>query len=424
MTTQTPRTPATPTTSTTSVTSATPATFDQLERATAGLRPPFAVVDLGALRANAERMAARAGGKPIRLASKSLRCRALIEDVLARPGYRGIMAFTLPEALWLARTTDESLGDILVAYPCADAESLRELAADARAAERIAVMADSVEHLDLIADAAESVGPSGPRVRVCLDLDASLRLLGGRIHLGMRRSPMHDPAAAGALARGVLARPRLRMVGVMSYEGQIAGLADNQPGSPLMRAGVRLMQRLSAQELRIRRAAAVRAVQEVAPLEFVNGGGTGSLESTAAEDAVTELGAGSGLYTPRLFDHYRAFTPQPAAYFALTVVRRPAPRHVTVLGGGWVASGPAGADRLPTPVFPPGLRLIGTEGAGEVQTPLVGDAADGLRLGDRVWFRHAKAGELCERVDRLHLVDGDRIVGEAPTYRGEGHAFL
>ena len=168
----------------------------------------------------------------------------------------------------------------------------------------------------------------------------------------------------------------------------------------------------------------MRAVQEVAPLEFVNGGGTGSLESTSGEAAVTELGAGSGLYAPRLFDHYRAFTPHAAAYFALTVVRRPAPRHVTVLGGGWIASGPAGADRLPTPVFPPGLRLVGTEGAGEVQTPLVGAAADDLRLGDRVWFRHAKAGELCERVDRLHLVEGDRIVGEAPTYRGEGHAFL
>jgi D-serine deaminase-like pyridoxal phosphate-dependent protein len=405
-------------------TSAAPATFDQLQRATAELRPPFAVVDLGALRANAARMAARAGGKPIRLASKSLRCRPLIEDVLRTPGYRGIMAFTVPEALWLARTTDEALGDILVAYPCADAASLRELSADERAAARIAVMADSVEHLDLIDRAAGAAGTDGPRVRVCLDLDASLRLLGGRIHLGMRRSPMHDPASAGALARAVLARPRLRLVGVMSYEGQIAGLGDDQPGSPLMRAGVRLMQRFSSQELRVRRAAAVRAVQEVAPLEFVNGGGTGSLESTSSEDAVTELGAGSGLYAPRLFDHYRAFTPHPAAYFALTVVRRPAPRHVTVLGGGWVASGPAGADRLPTPVFPAGLRLVGTEGAGEVQTPLVGAAADDLRLGDRVWFRHAKAGELCERVDRLHLVEGDRIVGEAPTYRGEGHAFL
>ncbi|MEV4559270.1 amino acid deaminase/aldolase [Kitasatospora sp. NPDC049285] len=396
-------------------------TIEHLHRATAELRPPFAVVDLGALRQNTAQLVRRAAGKPIRLASKSLRCRALIDQTLSVPGFHGVLAFTLPEALWLARTLDEERGDILVGYPCADLATLRELAADEQAAARVAVMADSVEHLDLITAA---IGPDGPPIRVCLDLDASLRMLGGRVHLGMRRSPLHSPEAAAALARAVVDRPRLKLVGVMSYEGQIAGLADNSPGAPLHRAGVRLMQRLSTRELAARRAAAVQAVRRVAPLEFVNGGGTGSLEQTAAEHAVTELAAGSGVYAPTLFDHYRVFTPRPAAFFALTVTRRPAPGIATVLGGGWTASGPAGRDRLPTPVWPTGLRLIAQEGAGEVQTPLTGHAADRLRLGDRVWFRHAKAGELCERVDSLHLVDGGRIVDEVPTYRGEGLAFL
>ncbi len=45
-------------------------------------------------------------------------------------------------------------------------------------------------------------------------------------------------------------------------------------------------------------------------------------------------------------------------------------------------------------------------------------------LGDRVWFRHAKAGELCERVNELHLVRGGAVVDVVPTYRGEGRAFL
>ncbi|GAA4870188.1 amino acid deaminase/aldolase [Kitasatospora terrestris] len=395
--------------------------IEHLRQATAELRPPFAVVDLDALRANADQLVRRSGGKPIRLASKSLRCRALIERTLRVPGFRGVMAFTVPEARWLAGALGEEAGDILVGYPCADPGPLAELAADERAAARVTLMADCVEHLDLLAAAA---GKTGPRLRVCLDLDASLRLLGGRVHLGMRRSPLHAPDTVGALARAVLARPRLHLVGVMAYEGQIAGMADDAPGSPLRRAGVRAMQRASARELAERRAAAVRAVLDVAPLEFVNGGGTGSLESTAAESAVTELAAGSGLYAPVLFDHYRAFTPRPAAYFALTVTRRPAPRHVTVLGGGWIASGPAGPDRLPTPVWPAGLRLLPREGAGEVQTPLLGAAADRLRIGDRVWFRHAKAGELCERIDRLHLVEDGRIVDEVPTYRGEDRAFL
>ncbi|MFE0462469.1 amino acid deaminase/aldolase [Kitasatospora sp. NPDC058965] len=394
---------------------------EHLRRATAELTPPFAVVDLDALHANTTQLVRRAGGKPIRLASKSLRCRGLIERVLRVPGFDGVMAFTVPEAHWLAGALDEELGDILVGYPCADPQALRGLAADERAATRVALMVDSVEHLDLL-DAAAVDG--GPRLRVCLDLDASLRLLGGRVHLGMRRSPLHAPQAAAALARAVLARPKLHLVGVMSYEGQIAGLADNRPDQPLLRNGVRLVQHLSRRELADRRSAAVRAVQALADLEFVNGGGTGSLESTAAEAAVTELAAGSGVYAPVLFDHYRAFSPRPAAHFALTVSRRPAPGMVTVLGGGWIASGPAGADRLPTPVWPSGLRLLPAEGAGEVQTPLVGRAADGLRLGDRVWFRHAKAGELCERVDRLHLVEDGRIVDEVPTYRGEGRTFV
>ena len=156
----------------------------------------------------------------------------------------------------------------------------------------------------------------------------------------------------------------------------------------------------------------------------MNGGGTGSLEGTAAEDAVTEVAGGSGLYGPGLFDSYRRFTPQPAAMFALPVVRRPSERVATVLGGGYLASGPADKARLPIPHLPEGLKLDSQEGAGEVQTPLHGAAAASLAIGDRVYFRHAKAGELCERFDRLYLVDDDRVVGEVPTYRGEGQCFL
>jgi D-serine deaminase-like pyridoxal phosphate-dependent protein len=184
------------------------------------------------------------------------------------------------------------------------------------------------------------------------------------------------------------------------------------------------MQRSSAAELAERRAAIVAAVKEIAQLEFVNGGGTGSIERTAAEDAITEIGAGSGLFLPRLFDGYRDVTGQPAALFALPVVRRPGPGVVTVLGGGYVASGVPGHDRLPQPYLPRNLRYDPQEGAGEVQTPLLGAAADELAVGYRVWFRHAKAGELCEHFGELQLVQGDTVTAAAPTYRGEGRTFL
>jgi D-serine deaminase-like pyridoxal phosphate-dependent protein len=183
------------------------------------------------------------------------------------------------------------------------------------------------------------------------------------------------------------------------------------------------MQAVSGRELAARRAAVVAAVADVAPLEFVNGGGTGSVERTAAEPAVTEVAAGSGLFSPTLFDGYRAFAARPAAFFALPVTRCPAPGTVTVAGGGWVASGPPGRDRLPMPTYPSGLSWLPAEGTGEVQTPLRGPGTAGLRIGDRVWFRHAKAGELCEHVDVLHTLCGEGLTGAVRTYRGEGHAF-
>jgi D-serine deaminase-like pyridoxal phosphate-dependent protein len=436
--------------------------LERLERATATLEPPFAVVDLDALWANAADLERRAAPKPIRLASKSVRCRALQERVLERPGFAGTLAYTLPEALWLA---GHGFEDILVAYPTTDRRALRRLVrlGAERPLARVTVMVDSAAHLDLLERALEECGapdaaappssfpasacaftqaapppappgrslvqaaPAAP-LRVCLELDTGLWAARGRVRIGARRSPLHTPEQALLLARDVCARPHLRLVGVMAYEALIAGLGDAAPHGGLparARAlAVRLLQATSARELAPRRAAAVAAVRAVAALEFVNGGGTGSLHLTSREDAVTEVAAGSGLYGPGLFDAYRAFRPRPAALFALPVMRRPGPGVATVLGGGYLASGPLDRARLPRPHLPSGLRLDPREGAGEVQTPLLGSRADTLAVGDRVWLRHAKAGELCEHFNTLHLLAGDRLVEEVPTYRGEGHCFL
>lgn len=394
--------------------------LDRLERATAGLQPPFAIVDLDAFDANAADMERRAIGKPIRLASKSLRCRALQERALGRKGFSGTLAFTLPEALWLA---EKGFEDILVAYPTADTSALARLASltSERQEAKVTAMVDCMEHVEMI----ESCGASAAApVRVCLDIDAGWRPLGGRIQIGAKRSPVHTPEQAKALAEAIARRRSVKLVGMMAYEAQIAGLGDAPAGRPLRAFAIRALQARSASELARRRASIVAAVSAVTPLELVNGGGTGSLTGTASERAVTELGAGSGLYGPTLFDAYRSFQPAPAAMFALPVVRRPSGKVATVLGGGYLASGTADAARLPRPHLPANLKLDGMEGAGEVQTPLLGDGAAALRIGDRVWFRHAKAGELCERFNTLYAIEGDSVVGEMPTYRGEGMCFL
>jgi D-serine deaminase-like pyridoxal phosphate-dependent protein len=381
---------------------------------------PFAFVDLDAMWANAAELGRMARGVPIRVASKSVRCRALLRRILAHDqGFRGLLTFALPEMLWLH---ENGFADLLLAYPTADRGGLAELAritsSDPERAP--AVMVDSSAHLDLI----EAVGGDANPIRVCIELDVGWWPLGGVAKIGPKRSPVRTPQAAAELAREIAARPGTRLVGVMAYEGHIAGVGDDAPGSRVRNLAIRAMQRLSAREIRSRRAAVVDAVSEVSPLEFVNGGGTGSLAATAAEPAVTEVTAGSGFYDSVLFDHYRSLDLRPAAAFAMPVVRKPGRRIATVLGGGYIASGAPRDDRLPEPYLPRGLRLDSFEGAGEVQTPVLGDAAAHLSLGDRVYFRHAKAGELCERFASLYLVEGGRIVDQVPTYRGEGRCFL
>lgn len=408
----------------------------------------MAVIDRDAFDANLAALAERARGLPIRLASKSLRTPAALERALNHPGYSGILAYSLPEALSLHA---RGVRDIVIGYPSVDRTSLKIMFAEAGARENITLMIDSVAHLDIIAEVRDELAEAGQNsakaertpaeagvgsadspgtdsagadrsVRVCIDVDSSYRLgedwLGDRIHIGARRSPIRDPESAVGLAEQVRARSGVTLVGLMFYEGQIAGTAD--AGRSARRVMTRALQKASIAELGKRRAAVIAAVRELSDLEFVNGGGTGSFESSAAEGTLTELAAGSGLYSPGLFDGYTRFRHTPAAYFATPVVRRPGPGWVTVFKGGFIASGVPGTDRLPTIAWPPGLHYSGLEGPGEVQTPLTGPGTEDLRIGDLVWFRHAKAGELAEHFNEFLVVSESRIVETWTTYRGEG----
>ncbi len=389
--------------------------WERLRRAVTGCALPLALVDLDALEANVERLTApaRAGGKRIRIATKSVRCTALLELIADAAGgvVTGAMAYAAEECPLLVA---HGFDDILIAYPTVQSSDLA-CVVDANGGGATArLVVDCPEHVDAIAKAARE---SGVRLPVVIDVDVSYRP-GGPVHLGVRRSPLHEVGDVIALADRIAARPELRFDGIMAYEAQIAGLADAT-------VATRALKTLSRPRVIETRAALVAALTQrgLGP-RIVNGGGTGSVDENAREPALTEIAVGSGFLASHLFDGYRGLSLRPAAFFALQVVRKPGAGIVTCHGGGLTASGAPGRDRLPIPVFPEGLSLLDLEGAGEVQTPLHVPRGVELALGDPVFFRHAKAGELAEHVNEYILVRGESAVDRAPTYRGMGKCFL
>ncbi len=377
---------------------------------------PAMVVDLDAFDDNTDDLVRRAAGTPVRIASKSVRVPALLSRALRHDGIRGILAFTLREALWLHE--HDISDDIVVAYPTVDLAALGHLVASPAAASTITLMVDDVAHLDLVDSVRHSLAVP---IRVAIDVDAGLRI--GSQHVGPKRSPLQDPDSVVELARAIVERRGFRLVGVMTYEGQVAGVPDVVPSQRARSLIVRGLKQASQTQLEVRRRQVADALSGVVELEFWNAGGSGSVDTTARDPVVTEVAAGSGLLGPTLFDHYQSFDPVPAAVFALPVVRRPSPGIATVHGGGLIASGAAGRDRLPVPWIPEGLRLTSLEGAGEVQTPLTGPTAARLRIGDLVWFRHAKAGEVFEHTNDVRLLVGDAFDTTVETYRGLGLTF-
>ncbi|WP_308637512.1 amino acid deaminase/aldolase [Paenibacillus silvisoli] len=383
---------------------------------------PFAFVDLDLLDRNIASIAQAAGGKKVRIASKSVRCVDVLRRILGSvPSvYQGIMCYTADEAALLAR---EGFDDLLLGYPQWQPERLGELIALIGEGRSIVFMVDCAEHVRQIERLAAERGVVVP---LCLDIDMSADYPG--LHFGVWRSPLSSWAHVRPVAEGIMASPWLALEGIMGYEAQIAGVGDNMPGKMLKNRVVRWLKKRSVSEVAERRREVVEGLLELgAELRFVNAGGTGSLDSSRQERWVTEITAGSGFYAPGLFDHYASFRYEPAAAYAVEVVRRPRPDIVTCMGGGYTASGAVGLEKQAKVYLPAGLELIPLEGAGEVQTPLrvkSGGAEPVLAIGDPVFFRHAKAGELCERFTKLYAVSEGQIVAEYPTYRGMGACFV
>ncbi len=378
---------------------------------------PALLLDLDAFDENCKQIANKANGKTIRVATKSIRSIPVLKRIFQMsPLFKGVMCYSPQEAIFLAK---QGFDDILIGYPAWDDSAHREIAKLTEQGCKISLMVDSIEQVEHLSNIAEK---EKGYFRLCIDTDMSTSF--GKLHFGVRRSPLKTAEDAVRLARKIKETPRVKLIGVMGYEAQIAGVGDRLPNQTMKNLAITYMKKRSIRPIKQRRKKIIQSLEkEGFRLELVNGGGTGSLSTTTKEKAVTEVTAGSGFYAPLLFDYYRDFRYSPALFFALPVVRKPAPKIYTCLGGGYVSSGPHGADKVPQPVYPPNGKLLPHEGAGEVQTPIFYEK-ETLEIGDAIIFRAAKAGEICERFNEMICISDGKIVDRFLTYRGEGKCFL
>ncbi len=392
--------------------------YEYYKKALSGNPMPHAFLDLDLLQQNIHDILARSNGKNIRIASKSIRSTAVLRRILdSSKQFQGILCFAAQEAVDLAK---EGFRDLLLGYPVWDPIYLEAIAHATLQNAQITLMVDSIEHVEQIERIARS---HNVRIPLCIDLDLSYDLFG--LHFGVYRSPIHTLAALLELVKRVAHSDYVWLDGVMGYEAQIAGVGDNNRHQKLKSKVIQWLKRRSLPELRRRRAEAVASIENLGiSLRFVNGGGTGSLQTTSEEQVITEVTVGSGFFAPTLFDHYRDFRYQPAAGYAIEIVRIPKTHLYTCAGGGYIASGSVGVDKQPSPYLPHDTELLPLEGAGEVQTPIRYRGEVPLQHGDPIFMRHSKSGELCERFDSLYCISDGKIIERVFTYRGEGKCYL
>ncbi|MDP5277023.1 amino acid deaminase/aldolase [Chengkuizengella axinellae] len=393
-------------------------TYIQYKKATNHIAKPFAYLDLDLLDDNISQILSHSLNKQVRIASKSIRSVPVLKRIMEKSErFQGVMCFTASEAIFLS---ENGFDDLLIGYPISNKDYISSIAHEIKKGKQITLMVDCFKHIKIIEDA---VRDENIIIPVCIDVDMSL--VYPNFRFGVYRSPLRSIHEIHQLIYTIQQSKQLKLDGLMGYEAQIAGVGDQVKGKLLKNSVVQMLKKQSIQQIKELRSEIIESIKEYdLSFRFVNGGGTGSLASTCKEEVITEVTVGSGFFSPLLFDAYKDFQYKPAAGFALDIVRKPAENIYTCSGGGYVASGATGKDKLPAPYLPENANLHSLEGAGEVQTPILYKGNENLDIGDPVFFRHSKSGELCERFNSLYCISNGEVVDEYATYRGEGKCFL
>lgn len=385
-------------------------------KAYANLKRPFACIDMEAVDWNIGMVNRLTGNKKIRVATKSVRSVELLRYIADRlTNHGGWMTYDCEETQFLL---ERGFDELLIGYPQIERAAIVLLVPYIANGSKVVFMTDSEEQISLLHRIGEAFDV---KMEICLDLNLSTDYK--VLYFGTQRSSLKKIEDVRRLLKKLPEYPSVEVVGIMGYEAQIAGVADT-PAAKWQKPVIHALKIHAEKKVDVYRNAAVHEIRETFPsIRFVNGGGSGSIDYTCRAEEVTEVTIGSAFYFPALFSRYNNTPFEPATFFALRVTRKPDSHIAVCHGGGYIASGTPGTDKNPVPVWPRNLTLLKNEGAGEVQTP-VHDKDLILSIGDTVFFRHAKAGELCEQFNELHARRGDRYVKTYKTYRGDGACFL
>jgi D-serine deaminase-like pyridoxal phosphate-dependent protein len=385
-----------------------------------GEQLPSAILDKDLLDKNIKEILKKVKGVKIRIASKSIRSTPVLKEIIksSPESFSGIMAFTITEALFLI---DNGFSNILIGYPSIHASSIEEVCKRISKEHQITFMVDLPEHIQLLDSIAKKYNVVLP---ICIDIDMSTSFPG--IYFGVYRSSIKKEKQLIDLLKASSSLNNINIVGVMGYEAQIAGVGDNVKGRFLKNKLIQILKNKSIKKIASKREEFIKTVEASInkKLTIVNAGGTGSINSSIKESLINEITVGSGFFSPALFDNYGEFKYKPALFYGVEVSRNPLKNIYVASGGGYIASGTTGVNKQPKPFLPNDIELIKNEGMGEVQTPFKYNGKENLKLGNPVFFRHAKAGELCERFNELVVVSDNKIIDRYKTYRGEGKCFL
>ncbi|WP_372844518.1 alanine racemase [Psychrobacter sp.] len=404
---------------------------------------PSAWLDMDALDHNIELVNQKTQPVNLRLATKSIRSLDVLRYIQARsPNFIGLMSYAAPESLYLLKN---GFDNVLCAYPTLDMDSVVATFVYTKQGATMIWMVDRPEHVDRLHKVAKAHNVT---IEVCLDINMSMPL--PKLYFGTKRSALMTIKDVKKLLKHIKTCPNICVSAAMGYEAQIAGLPEHLPNKALLTPAIRLLKKRSQKQISKRRRAMVDYLTKQGyRLRLVNGGGSGSMDFTSKQSEITEITVGSAYYKPAYFDYMESMQAfKPAAGFVLPVTRQPESAVITCHGGGFIASGSVGLEKAPVIHYPPHLSLLKDEGFGEVQTPMAilktkkGSYSRNPSIGDAVWCRHAKAGELCEHFSSLicYREDNDAnakcdtaisdkrlpetvVQQTITTYRGDGQCF-